>query len=396
MVRHTSSGPAADRPVRGMKQLRTHPRELRARPKTAWGDHVTPTEVVDLSLSDLVDRHLVLLEAGDSASIHDWRTLHTMLLRDFGDVPLRQHTEDMWVGWLKARRIEKPRPAEKTLAKTVGLAASFYELGVSLRALDYNPIRRIPRQHRPSRRVRNPLKAPQSVLTIAEERVVLGDAGFRGDFFDHLFFSAGFCLGGRFGELCGATWADYDASRRPLGGISIEKQWHTKSRTLRGTKDGHPKALPVHLRFAALLDMAPSRYLARVGRLPQPTDPLFPFFPRNGDPSPRRWNQRTALRRWREFLADLGIPDPPAGPRDLHSLRHTFVSRLHAAQVHPMVVRALTHPGSLESAGLGDAHMTYVHLDWSALCEGIAALDFDATPIELTGRQLAFDWEECR
>ena len=399
MTRRTSSAPSSvpgDYPGRdaserrGEKRLRPRTAKRAVRQPVAWSDHLSPTEPIELTPEEFAGRHLAELEAERPPSLNDWRTFYSQWLQDFGGVPLRQHTTDMWVGWLKARRAERPPPAEKTLEKAVGLAGAAYGRARELRAIDDNPLRHLPRNVRPSRRPRNPLKSAQSVLSVGEMRLVFGDDGFRGDFFDHLFFTAALCLGGRVGEVTEATYLDYRPDLRPLPGVLLERQWHEKLREVRPTKDGVPKAVPIHPRLSRLLDVAPTYFAQRAGRAVHPTDRLFPFFPRIGVPEPRRWVQKTALRRWREFLADLGIPDPPSGPRTFHATRHTFVSRLYAAKAPELAVRALTHPSSLESMAHGDAHMTYVHVEWPALCDAIASLDFDSEPIALPRAQLTF------
>lgn len=341
-----------------------------------WRSHFETTLPRTWTWRELAHHHLTGLAAKDSPSLADWKSFHQRIIEDFDALPLTDHTVDHWRAWLKARELDRPKLAQKTLVKYLGLASASYEYAREHGACGRNPIAELPRKARPRRQPRRPLHSAQSVLSPDELRRVLAVDGFQGDFFDHLWFSACVFLGGRYGEAAGANVGDYRARLAPLAGVVVERQWHTKTRKLRALKDGVPRAVPVHPALARLLELAPHRFAARVGRLPTEADPLFPFFPErfSQGAEPRRWNQRTALRRLHEFCARLEIPEPVSGRRTLHCTRHTFISRLHCAGADDLAIRALTHPATALRRS-GDAHTAYTHLDWSALCAAVLLLE---------------------
>jgi integrase len=272
------------------------------------------------------------------------------------------------------------------------MASVLYGVAIRHGAMEANPIRDIPHTERPGRRLIDPLKAQRGVLRLSEISTILRAArrAHGADFFDALLFAGGLFLGARIGELAGARWMDYDRAVRPLGALTLGRQFHVKSGTFRGTKDGMAKVIPVHPVLAGLLERVPVLFRQLADRGLVETDPLFPFFPRlrNGEPSGelRHWNQRTALVRWKEFQR-AELPPAPDGWRNVHGLRHSFVTRLRAAGADPHAVRSLTHPATLRTSG--DAHLAYVHVDWDGLCAAVKALDFSK---EVTGPvQIALD-----
>lgn len=103
-----------------------------------------------------------------------------------------------------------------------------------------------------------------------------------------------------------------------------------------------------------------------------PDDPLCPFLPERGAVEVRTWNQRTALRHWKDFL----------------------ITRLRKAKANPIAVRALTHPLTVESHA--DSHSLYAHdLDWASLCEAMDCLDLNqADDDDTEGEQIALPWGE--
>lgn len=358
-----------------------------------WREHLPPQDRTRLTTAELARKHLAALAAEDSPSIDDWQTFYREFVTDFGEVPLDEHTTDMWEGWLRARERDEPRPAAKTVGKKLGLAGAAYQYARRIRAIETNPIHSLPRTARPSREVVNPERAPLSVLSAAELRLVFGEGVVQVGFFDHLFFTGGALLGARFGELAGAVVADFHEDTAPLAGIHFRRQWHTKSRKVRNApKDKRSKTVPTHPILHGLFRRMPHEFELRAGRPLQLDDPLFPFFPENAPADVRRWNQRTALRRWRVFQAEVGIPDPVCGPRTIHHLRHTFISRLVCDDASESAIRSCTHPRSVRATS--DAFSAYRHMSWEAKCAAILKLNLDSVPASVPPAQLRFEFSE--
>lgn len=344
-----------------------------------WRDLLTEVAPITLTPRELCEAHDRELVQVDSSSLVDFRCYHRRFLRDFGDVPLRQHDVRTWRAWLKARRLD-PRPlAPKTLSTLLSQASVLYSFAIRHGAMDTNPIRDLPAEERPGRRHLDPFKTARSVLRLKDIRSILTtiEDVHAGDYFEGLLFAGALMLGGRSGELAGLRQCDYDPRVEPLGRVTLRRQWHAKTATFRDTKDKLPKMVPVHPVLAGLLSKSRAVFYHRAGRLPMQDEPLFPFFPKDRTGASRtevrHWNQRTALIRWQRFQ-EAHLPPSPDGWRNFHSLRHTFITRLHAAGAKDHAVRMLTHPSTVLSTG--DAHLNYVHVDWDGECEAISMLDF--------------------
>lgn len=367
---------------RGMIKMKSRAAERRTvRQEVDWRDLVQETRVITLTPSELCEAHIRELAASNSPSLADWQSYHRHWLSDFGQIPLREHSQQMWEAWLRARVLDPVPLAPATVNRKLAMASGLYNLALRYGALDTNPIRLIPKDMRPQRRPINPVKAGWSVLRVVDIAAVTaaGRAGDACDFFSLLLFAGALLLGGRVGELSALRRRDWSVgSGATLGAVHVKVQWHGKSRCLRATKDKTDKIIPVHPRLAELLALVPRRFHSLTDRLPTLDDPLFPFFPRlrtgNCSGEVRRWNQRTALEHWK--AAQLGglVPMAPDGLRTFHSLRHTFITRLYAAQAHPLAVRALTHPATVRSQGR-DAHLGYVHVDFEMLCGAVLKLN---------------------
>lgn len=371
---------------RGMLTLNKRPAERRSvRLEVDWRDLVAEQVPITLTADELCQAHLRELRMSDSPSEADWQSFHRRFLADFGDLPLRDHSVRVWEAWLKARALDPKPLADKTVSTLLELASALFNFAIRQGAMERNPIRDLPREVRPSRRPADPGRPRRAVLRCADLRTIFDAAADvdDGDFFGKLFYAAGLVLGGRFGELSAVRYRNYDAKVVPLGSLTLDEQWHTKSQKFRLPKDGLPKVVPVHPELARLLALAPAAFYRRVGRLPTKDDPLFTYFRRrkNGkyERVPRHWNQRTVLEHWKAFQRTV-LPPCPDGHRTVHSLRHTFITRMRSAGADPFAVRMLTHPATTRRNG--DAHTDYIHVDWGGLCEAFLTLDFTKEVLE--------------
>lgn len=351
------------------------------RSEVDWRDLVRPTVSVTLSPQELCELHLCELIQVDSPSIADWRSYYRSFLADFGDLPIREHATIIWEAWLRARNLDPVKLAPKTLARKLTMASSLYTLAVREGALDRNPIYDLPAHVRPKRRVVDPLAAARMVLRAQDIAEIISTARDEqsGDFFALLLYCASMLLGVRVGELIALRRSDYSpVGAASLATVRVKVQWHTKTQSIRVPKDKLMRLIPVHPALDELIALVPKRFYAHTQRLPGAGEPLFPFFPRrrSGRMSTevRRWNQRTALKYWKTAQLNGLVPKSSDGVRTIHSLRHTFITRLHAAGAHPLSIRALTHPASVQ-ANARDAHSHYAHVELEALCEAISMID---------------------
>lgn len=366
-------------------------RENTARRSVAWEECLQSEQRVTVSAAELARRHEAALVAdGRVRSLTDWRSWYAnwwLAPSGFGQVEdVRRIDRRVLEAWLRARRVDQPPLSPNGIRKVFSMLSSLLAFATSINALDRNPCRDVDRSLLPSKRLLSPERGALSVLTIPECRRLFGldETPSTVLFWDRLFFAAGVCLGHRFGELAALDREDWHTELAPLSGIHVTKQVATKrgSRVEDGTKDGSPKQSPVPKYLRTLLEQVPARFEEQAGRAWGPKDPLLPFFAETAPNVVRRWNQRTALRRYQAVLGACGIREPITGPRTVHSLRHTFITRLRRAGADPLAVRFLTHPGSVRGLRRGDAHSHYDHtldLDWPFLCRAVATFDLDRT-----------------
>lgn len=361
--------------------------------RRSWRAELREVQRLELSVEDFSTRHLAHVVASESHSLKSWRTFHTAFVEDFGGMELRALTVSVWEAWLRARRMDRPALAERTLKVRLSLASSALRWACEIGALDENPIPRIAKALRP-RPSRDRSKQRLGVLSISDIRRVLGVVERRAPWWEHWGYSVLVLTGGRFGEWAGARYGSLRLDLSPLPGVIFDHQWDTyRKERVDHTKDGAAKAVPLHRALLAGLTELPSRFRETFGRDITPEDPLCPFVPERGAVEVRTWNQRTALRRWKDFLDTVGVPPTAMGTRNLHHARHTLITRLRRARANPLAVRALTHPLTVE--GHADSHSLYAHdLDWRALCEAIDCLDLTHDDDDHEGEQIALPWGE--
>lgn len=161
--------------------------------------------------------------------------------------------------------------------------------------------------------------------------------------------------GARYGELRQTTWGDVDFRDRLL----VLRAENTKSRKQRVI----PLCDAMTKRFHALR----AHHESVLGRLPTVQDPVF--LTPEGSPLPRPTTN--PMRIFDRVLDRAGIAkvNPQGEKLDIHSLRHTFASRLARAGV------PLTHAQRL--LGHSDPKLTsqiYTHLDAEDLRQSIEKL----------------------
>lgn len=311
----------------------------------------------------LRERLTQLLDEG-SPSTSDWRSAGRRLVNAFGALQcedLAQHPD--WVdAWLRALGAEGLAPASREKLKS--LLSHFCRYAVETGAMSQNPVRLC--EERPGRAAVDPMRSELEVLDPADLTRLAFDSRIPLER-RHL-WRVLLLTGCRIGEAGALSWGDVDERE-----LIIRRTWDSKSgRLIERTKTGLHRHVPL-VELRGLLDEA-RWWVGRVlGRDVLPTDPLCPYLYAG---EVRRWSERTALNRWHDDQAAVGIARPAAGPRRLHSTRHTFVSLLiNRWGAQERSVRMITHCDPKTGR---DAFERYVHGYWPALVEAVSKFTFDA------------------
>jgi integrase len=111
--------------------------------------------------------------------------------------------------------------------------------------------------------------------------------------------------------------------RRPALGVCLVDQFGEAPRKVRETKTKNKRVIPVTGRAAAVL----REHRARMEEQGQDVESGFVFVTRNGRPQ----SKHNVFRAWRAALDRIAVK------ANLHSLRHSFISR-HAERDTPVVL----------------------------------------------------------
>jgi integrase len=167
--------------------------------------------------------------------------------------------------------------------------------------------------------------------------------------------------GVRVGEAHALTWADLDTTTQPLAKLVVSKSVHSHTRTVKGTKTGATRLIPVHPVLLAML----WRWRSLLGGNPAPSSPLIP----NNKGRARTYPAtRDLLQR---DLARLRIPERG---QLVHGMRRTFISLARSDGARGDIMRWITHTPPLGSL---DGYTSPV---WSSLCEAVRCLNLDNAP----------------
>jgi len=220
---------------------------------------------------------------------------------------------DLYVGELSMTHIERVKAAKRrsNLARSVNhfvnAVKGLFFWAVRQGLLEDNPMRhlsRVPREA-PRRRAQS-AEALALALPAADKHPPLGD------FMRLMLFT-----GMRAGEAAGVRWADYDPKR---GTVYVERH-----KTVGYA--GKPKLLPLSSHAQAIIERQPrhGRHVwAREDGSRITANALYQRLKRLRDAEDVSAEARAALRQM-----------------DFHAMRHTFASRLGAANVHPKVAMNL-------------------------------------------------------
>jgi integrase len=169
-----------------------------------------------------------------------------------------------------------------------------------------------------------------------------------------LVYAFGVLAGMRIGEGAALRWRNYDATREPLGCLTVARAYSTSRSEAKGTKTEAVRHVPVHPVLAEMLaEWRAIGWAEMFGRDPQPDDLIVPLPPdvkrtkRKGDPY-RGWDYTG--RRWREIdLAALGWRS-----RSVYDTRATFITLALEDGANPDIIeQRVTHTKQRRSAFSG-------------------------------------------
>jgi integrase len=155
-----------------------------------------------------------------------------------------------------------------------------------------------------------------------------------------------FLTGCREGEVCGLRWRDWDPSARPLGCLTVERQYEGRLLKTEHAEGEQTRRVPVHPALEKLLTWWKVEGFELVFcKKPMPDDPIIPS--RDG----AHHTKYSAYRAWRLACDNSGVPN-----RTLHSSRHTFITMCRRGGARKDVLEQVTHNAQ------GDVVDAYTHL----------------------------------
>ena len=173
-------------------------------------------------------------------------------------------------------------------------------------------------------------------------------------------------------EIAALRLSDYEPKVEPLGRLTVALALNTRKGTIRGTKTGAVREVPVHATLAAMLgEWLLSGFAAVHGRAPIPGDLLLPLPP--ADAKARRDRKGEPLRtgdyagkKWREVDGKmLGWRE-----REMYAMKSTFITLCGKDRASRDAIKRVTHTPTKRDAFDGydrDSH-------WDEMCEAVAKL----------------------
>lgn len=208
-----------------------------------------------------------------------------------------------------------------------------------------------------------------ALFTRREVETMIGDARIPRD--RQLVYALGTLAGLRPGEGAALRWRHYDATRSPLGMLTVAKAYSTTQSQEKGTKTNAVKYVPVHPVLAEMLaEWRAIGWAQMMGREPEPDDLIVPLPPdvkrtkRTGDRF-RGWDYTG--RRWRE----VDLPVLGWRARSVYDTRATFITLALEDGADRDIIRArITHTPAKR-----DAFDGYDRGErWAETCREVAKL----------------------
>ncbi len=218
----------------------------------------------------------------------------------------------------------------------------------------------------------DPTRRGDAVFSRAETTALTSDARIPPD--RRVVYALGALAGLRHGEIAGLRWRHIDASKAPLGMLTIATSYD-KGRT----KTNVVRRIPLHPALAAMLDeWRDLGWQGHVGRAPEADDLIVPLEhdpPRKqARPNPRGGGMRSkndTRKRWLRDLETLGMRH-----RRGHDLRATFITLADEDGCDPAVVELLTHTPPNRRAIDG-----YLRRQWPRLCAEVMKMHVEIAPL---------------
>jgi len=211
-----------------------------------------------------------------------------------------------------------------------------------------------------------------ALFTRQEAQSLASDARIPAD--RRVVYALGLLAGLRIGEGAALRWRNYDATREPLGCLTISRSYATHRAEAKGTKTEAVRYVPVHPALALVLAEWRAGWAAMFGREPEPDDLIVPLPPdvklvkRTGERY-RGWDYTG--RRWRE----IDLPLLGWRHRSVYDSRATFITLVLEDGANPDIIeQRVTHAKSRRSAFSGYDRGER----WAETCREVAKLKFAA------------------
>lgn len=282
------------------------------------------------------------------------KSLHDTLLEDLKI----DHFQDL-VRQLKARiGPKKEDMAPRSVLAVYAILRQMLGVAVARKLIPVNPCV-VEKKDLPRKRDKLPFWRSTAVYRRDEVEALISDARVPEE--RRTLYGLLFLGGKRIGEVAALDWADYDATREPLGALLISKSFNRKKLELKGTKTETPREIPVHPTLAHILASwrlgGWERYM---GRIPKPEDILVPTYRDN------RLRDPTVLQNLHRDLAALGMR-----ARRTHDTRRTLISLARGDGANLDILKWITHGPS------GSILDLYTELPWESLCTEITKLKLE-------------------
>jgi hypothetical protein len=228
---------------------------------------------------------------------------------------------------------------------------------------DANPCREIGEAQLGPLLDKDPKWRGQAVYTRDEAEQIISDERIPMD--RRVYYAFMLLAGMRPGEIATLRWNDYDPKCEPLGKLTVATALNTRKGTIKGTKTGAVRDVPVHPTLAALL----AEY--HLARAPEPSDLIVPLPPeavlrrrsrkgealRTGDYAGKRWREEDQpMLAWRA--------------REMYAMKSTFITLCGRDRCNRDSIKRITHAPTKRDAFDGydrDAH-------WDEMCTEISKL----------------------
>lgn len=268
---------------------------------------------------------------------------------------LRPRDVAAWVRTL--RTVEKSRGAgglsPKSIRNAHGVLSAMLERARFDELIVSNPARDLPAGVLPdNERVRN-----VAAWTRDEIERLISDERIPED--RRVLYAIAAFTGARLGEVCGMRWRDIDDAQ-PLRRWMLRTQWDGAP-----LKTSRPRDVPIHAELWRILAAWKLEGWARwVRRVPRPDDLVVA----REDGSGHRDNS-AGSQSLRRHARAIGLETQgPAGSRDAHSFRRSFVTLARTDGAPAELVERITHNAR------GATIDGYSYYGWDALCDAVSKL----------------------